>query len=131
MLKSFTTTFVACAAVLGARASVAADQMKPAKPVAAGTTTAPAKDHKDRKDGKDGRAIINGVEYDYQIRGQGEPLLLLHGGLGQLGHVRAAVADLHCPAAGDCRRPAGARPLDRWAIGPFAARPSPTMWRRC
>lgn len=27
------------------------------------------------------RATINGVEYAYEVRGQGEPLLLLHGGL--------------------------------------------------
>jgi pimeloyl-ACP methyl ester carboxylesterase len=29
-----------------------------------------------------GRVMINGVEYHYEVRGQGEPLLLLHGGLG-------------------------------------------------
>ena len=28
-----------------------------------------------------GRAAINGVEYAYEIRGKGEPLLMLHGGL--------------------------------------------------
>src|SRR5690348_8527617 len=28
-----------------------------------------------------GRASINGIEYAYEIRGKGEPLLLLHGGL--------------------------------------------------
>ena len=29
-----------------------------------------------------GRAAINGVDYHYEIRGKGEPLLMLHGGLG-------------------------------------------------
>ena len=29
-----------------------------------------------------GRATIKGVDYYYEVRGQGEPLLLLHGGLG-------------------------------------------------
>lgn len=33
---------------------------------------------------KSGHANINGVNYYYEIRGQGEPLLLLHGGLGTL-----------------------------------------------
>lgn len=31
---------------------------------------------------KSGRVAINGINYYYQVRGQGEPLLLLHGGLG-------------------------------------------------
>jgi pimeloyl-ACP methyl ester carboxylesterase len=31
---------------------------------------------------KTGRTTIKGVAYAYQVRGQGEPLLLLHGGLG-------------------------------------------------
>ncbi|MDR7224217.1 alpha/beta hydrolase [Aminobacter aminovorans] len=33
---------------------------------------------------KSGHAEINGVNYYYEIRGEGEPLLLLHGGLGSI-----------------------------------------------
>lgn len=32
-----------------------------------------------------GRATIKGVDYYYEVRGQGEPLLMLHGGLGNIG----------------------------------------------
>ena len=33
---------------------------------------------------KAGHAEVNGVNYYYEIRGEGEPLLLLHGGLGSI-----------------------------------------------
>ena len=49
-----------------------------------------------------GRATLKGVDYHYDVRGQGEPLLLLHGGLGSsdmfepllpiLGHGRQVIA---------------------------------------
>jgi pimeloyl-ACP methyl ester carboxylesterase len=32
-----------------------------------------------------GRATLKGVDYYYEVRGQGEPLLMLHGGLGNIG----------------------------------------------
>ena len=47
------------------------------------------------KPAKSGHAAINGVNYYYEVHGQGEPLLLLHGGLGQIemfGPVLAALA---------------------------------------
>jgi pimeloyl-ACP methyl ester carboxylesterase len=40
--------------------------------------------HADQKPAKDGHVAVNGLSYYYQIRGDGEPLLLLHGGLGQI-----------------------------------------------
>jgi len=33
---------------------------------------------------KSGHAAVNGVNYYYAVYGTGEPLLLLHGGLGQI-----------------------------------------------
>jgi pimeloyl-ACP methyl ester carboxylesterase len=36
------------------------------------------------KPGKSGHAAVNGVNYYYAVYGTGEPLLLLHGGLGQI-----------------------------------------------
>ncbi len=37
------------------------------------------------KPAKSGRVPINGLNYYYEIHGKGEPLLLLHGGLGSIG----------------------------------------------
>jgi hypothetical protein len=39
--------------------------------------------------GKSGRIDVNGVQYHYQISGQGAPLLLLHGGLGSVSVQRS------------------------------------------
>jgi pimeloyl-ACP methyl ester carboxylesterase len=71
-----------------------------------------------------GRIPANGVDYYYEIHGQGEPLLLLHGGLGNIdmfGPVLPALSagrkviavDLH----GHGRTPLGTRKIDLVAIG--------------
>ncbi len=49
---------------------------KPTKTAAATQTAGAAK--------TSGRATIKGVDYYYEVRGQGEPLLILHGGLGSI-----------------------------------------------
>lgn len=73
---------------------------------------------------KTGYAEVNGLKYYYEISGSGEPLLLLHGGLGSLdmfGPVLPALAkgrqviavDLH----GHGRTALGDRNIDLMAIG--------------
>ncbi|HEV7369350.1 alpha/beta hydrolase [Arenibaculum sp.] len=74
--------------------------------------------------GKTGRHEIRGVDYYYEIHGEGEPLLLLHGGLGSTGMYapvlpmltegREVIAvDLH----GHGRTPLGDRPIAMADIG--------------
>ncbi len=73
---------------------------------------------------KSGRLAVNGVDYHYEIHGQGEPVLLLHGGLGStemfapalpaLAQKRQVIAvDLQ----GHGRSSLGNRPIDLVAIG--------------
>ena len=59
-----------------------------------------------KRPAKSGRLSIGGVEYYYEIRGQGEPLILLHGGLGSgemFGPVIPALAERHQVIAVDLR----------------------------
>jgi pimeloyl-ACP methyl ester carboxylesterase len=77
------------------------------------------------KPSKTGRVPANGVDYYYEIHGSGEPLLLLHGGLGSidmfgsnvlptLAKTRQVIAvDLH----GHGRTTLGDRPIDLIDIG--------------
>src|SRR5687768_18523950 len=73
---------------------------------------------------KTGRVMANGVNYYYEIHGKGDPLLLLHGGLGSIdmfGPVLPALAktrqviavDLH----GHGRTALGDRPWSLQAMG--------------
>jgi pimeloyl-ACP methyl ester carboxylesterase len=73
---------------------------------------------------RSGHVRANGIDYYYEVRGQGEPLLLLHGGLGniemfgpllpQLAQGRQVIAvDLH----GHGRTALGDRPIDMVDIG--------------
>jgi pimeloyl-ACP methyl ester carboxylesterase len=41
-----------------------------------------------------GRLPINGVNYDFEVHGKGEPVLLLHGGLGSIEMLGAALEQL-------------------------------------
>ena len=76
------------------------------------------------KPAKSGHVPVNGIRYYYEIHGEGEPLLLLHGGLGSIdmfGPVLPALAsarrviavDLH----GHGRTGLGERPIDLLAMG--------------
>ena len=73
---------------------------------------------------KSGHESVNGLNYYYEIHGEGEPLLLLHGGLGQiqmfepvlpiLAEKREVIAvDLH----GHGRTPLGDRPISTIDMG--------------
>jgi pimeloyl-ACP methyl ester carboxylesterase len=87
------------------------------KPVAEVQTAKPAP-------AKSGRVEANGINYYYELHGKGEPLLLLHGGLGSIdmfGPILPALArnrevigvDLH----GHGRTPLGDRAIDLVDIG--------------
>ena len=78
----------------------------------------------DPKPAPSGRIPANGVDYYYEIQGQGEPLLLLHGGMGSMqmfGAVRTELektrqviaVDLH----GHGRTALGDRPIEMPAMG--------------
>jgi pimeloyl-ACP methyl ester carboxylesterase len=52
--------------------------------LAQNTGTAPSVDTRKPAPARTGRVMVNGVNYYYAIHGRGEPLLLLHGGLGSI-----------------------------------------------
>ena len=93
--------------------------------VAATIHTAEAQATATTEPAKSGRVSANGIDYYYEIHGAGEPLLLLHGGLGSIdmfdGNVLPALAktrqviavDLH----GHGRTTLGDRPIDLKDIG--------------
>lgn len=73
---------------------------------------------------RSGRESIDGVDYYYELHGAGQPLLLLHGGLGSidmLGPVLSKLAESRQVIAVDLqghgRTPLGARPFRLESIG--------------
>lgn len=71
-VKTLIAMFATVAASFAAPTIVHASQEKPAMQTATPKPT------------KSGHAAVNGVNYYYAVYGKGEPLLLLHGGLGQI-----------------------------------------------
>jgi pimeloyl-ACP methyl ester carboxylesterase len=85
----------------------------------------------DRADGvstaqtfKNGRVQVNGVDYYFEIHGTGEPLFLLHGGLGSIDMFRAILPELAehrqvivVDLQGHGRTPLGRPGIDPVAIG--------------
>ena len=73
MIKNAMGIVFAAVAMLAAPATLKAAE---GKAMAKAQTTSAAK--------KSGHVPVNGVDYYYEIHGEGEPLLLLHGGLGSI-----------------------------------------------
>ena len=109
-------TFLAAFLAAGASLLVAVGTATAEEGDAAMTNAAPAK--------KSGHIEVNGIDYYYEIRGDGEPLLLLHGGLGSIdmfgpvlpilaGHREVIAVDLQ----GHGRTPLGDRPISLVDMG--------------
>jgi len=116
----FATLLTAVAAVAAIPLQLHAEDGKRIKAAGAAPASKPV---------KSGHVSVNGVDYYYQVRGKGEPLLLLHGGLGQIemfGPALAALArsrqvigvDLH----GHGRTTLGDRPITVTDMGDDMAR---------
>jgi pimeloyl-ACP methyl ester carboxylesterase len=106
---------VTVAAVLAAPMIVQAQEQKPAK---AAASEAPAKLV------KSGHVEAGGISYYYEIRGEGEPLLLLHGGLGSIDMFAPVMPILTekrqiigVDLQGHGRTPLGNRPISLEAMG--------------
>src|SRR3954453_19339712 len=73
---------------------------------------------------KSGRVPLNGIDYYYEVYGEGEPVLLLHGGLGSIDLYEPGMPKLvqnrqviAVDLQGHGRTPLGNRPIDPVAIG--------------
>ncbi|BCH25507.1 alpha/beta fold hydrolase [Mesorhizobium sp. L-8-3] len=112
MLKS--TLIALAASALAVLAPTSAAVAEDAKPMVVGAQ-APA---------ETGHVMIDGINYYYEIRGQGEPLLLLHGGLGSIDMFAPIMPSLEADRQviavdlqGHGRTTLGERPIDHKAIG--------------
>lgn len=112
MSKFATIALFACIAVTSFAPATGAERVQ--APQAAAT---PAAD-------KSGHLPINGVDYYYEVRGQGEPLLLLHGGLGSIEMFGPALTQLSATRQviavdlqGHGRTPLGERPFRIESMG--------------
>ena len=75
------TRFVCAAAITLATVPASAERTAPAPTQATSAV-------------KSGRLAVNGVDYYYELHGRGEPLLLLHGGLGSIDMFGPVLATL-------------------------------------
>src|SRR5262249_14153148 len=78
----------------------------------------------DSKPTRTGRIEVNGISYYYEVHGNGEPLLLLHGGLGSIemfGPVLPMLAEgrqvIAVDLQGHGRTPLGSRPISLVDMG--------------
>ena len=115
MLKKALSTILMVAAAMLAT---------PAVVYAQGTPVAQSKKATAAKVVKSGRIDVDGIQYYYQIRGQGAPLLLLHGGLGSVdmfAPIMPALAAkrqiIGVDLQGHGRTPLGSRPITMAAMG--------------
>jgi pimeloyl-ACP methyl ester carboxylesterase len=115
---------IPCSLLAGFVLSLVAPAPAAAEPPAQAPAKTAAKPPKAKPGVKNGYQEINGVNYYYEVRGRGEPLLLLHGGLGSIDMFapvlpaltkgRQVIAvDLH----GHGRTALGARPFKLESIG--------------
>ena len=102
----------------------AATLATPAVVFAQGTSVAQTKKAAVAKVLKSGRMEVDGIQYHYQICGQGAPLLLLHGGLGSVdmfAPIMPALAAkrqiIGVDLQGHGRTPLGSRPISIAAMG--------------
>ena len=114
MKKTLSTILVATAAMLAPPVVVHAQDMSAAQAKKAATA----------KTVKSGRIDVDGIQYHYQIRGHGAPLLLLHGGLGSVdmfAPIMPALAAkrqiIGIDLQGHGRTPLGSRPISIAAMG--------------